>query len=100
MRGRRWSRGKRAPGFDGGIATVRDFAPQRSWFFNWWSRSEMRDDRVALFATFLSKGTYTYTYTVRATSAGQFNVIPAFAALQYFPEVFGRSDGAALEIKR
>ncbi len=70
------------------------------WYWGWWSRSEMRDDRVALFATFLSKGAYTYSYTMRIISAGKFNVIPAFASLQYFPEVFGRSDGALLTVAR
>ena len=70
------------------------------WYWGWWSRSELRDDRVALFATFLSKGAYTYSYTMRITSAGKFNVIPAFASLQYFPEVFGRSDGGLLTVRR
>jgi uncharacterized protein YfaS (alpha-2-macroglobulin family) len=53
----------------------------------------VRDDRVVLYANQLGKGTYEYSYTFRVTSAGQFNVIPAFANEQYFPEVFGRSDG-------
>jgi uncharacterized protein YfaS (alpha-2-macroglobulin family) len=53
-----------------------------------------------LFASFLSKGTYEYSYTVRATSPGQFNVIPTFANLDYFPEVFGRSDGALFTVNR
>jgi alpha-2-macroglobulin len=75
--------------------------PRRwSWWWNWWSRSEMRDDRVALFASYLAPGTYTYSYTMRMTSAGTFNVIPAFANAQYFPEVFGRSEGSALTVNR
>ncbi len=68
------------------------------WWWYWYSRTEMRDDRVVLYANQLNKGTYEYSYTFRATSAGQFNVIPAFANEQYFPEVFGRSDGMLLEI--
>jgi len=70
------------------------------WWWNWYSRSELRDDRVALFATNLPKGTYEYSYTMRATSVGQFNVIPTFVNEQYFPEVFGRSDGRLLVIER
>jgi len=69
------------------------------WWWRWYTRSELRDDQVALFATHLGKGTYEYSYTFRATSAGQFNVIPAYASEQYFPEVFGRSDGALFIIK-
>ncbi|MCL5273988.1 MAG: hypothetical protein M1434_04470, partial [Chloroflexi bacterium] len=68
------------------------------WWWHWYSRSELRDDRVALFARYLPKGTYEYSYTIRATSAGRFNVIPAFVNEQYFPEVFGRSDGALFTI--
>lgn len=70
------------------------------WWWRWYSRNELRDDRVTLFAAFLSKGAYEYSYTIRATSAGQFNVIPAFANLEYFPEVFGRSDGALFSVNR
>ena len=70
------------------------------WWWNWYSRSELRDDRVALFATFLSKGTYEYSYTMRVTSVGQFNVIPTFVNEQYFPEVFGRSDGMLLSVTK
>ncbi|MCX6018641.1 MAG: Ig-like domain-containing protein [Chloroflexi bacterium] len=70
------------------------------WFWNWWSRSELRDDRVSLFADQLGKGTYTYSYTMRVTTAGEFNVRPTYAALQYFPEVFGRGDGMLFVVGR
>jgi hypothetical protein len=70
------------------------------WWWHWYSRSELRDDRVALFASYLPKGTYEYSYTMRATSTGQFNVIPTFANLQYFPEVFGRSDGRLFIVEK
>ncbi|MGQ9903602.1 MAG: Ig-like domain-containing protein [Anaerolineae bacterium] len=70
------------------------------WWWYWYSRSELRDDRVVLFADFLSKGSYEYSYTMRVTSAGAFNVIPAFANQQYFPEVFGRSEGRLLTVVR
>lgn len=68
------------------------------WWWHWYSRSELRDDRVALFAGYVSKGTYEYSYTFRATTPGQFNVIPAFVNEQYFAEVFGRSDGLLFTI--
>jgi uncharacterized protein YfaS (alpha-2-macroglobulin family) len=68
------------------------------WYWNWWSRSELRDDRAALFADWLPRGTYTYAYTMRLTTAGEFNVRPTYALLQYFPEVFGRGEGMVLRI--
>ena len=68
-----------------------------SWFYRWWwrwfSRSEMRDEKVVLFADYLSAGTYTYEYALRATTPGEFRVLPTSAHEFYFPEVFGRTDG-------
>jgi alpha-2-macroglobulin len=61
----------------------------------WWyfSQTEIRDNRVALFATQLPKGTYHYTYLARATTAGTFQTLPALAYRMYSPEDFGRSAG-------
>lgn len=69
------------------------------WWWRWYSRSEMRDDKVVLFADYLPAGTYEYTYTFRATHPGEYNVIPTSAYEFYFPEVFGRADGRLFVIK-
>ena len=63
------------------------------WWWNWYSRSEMRDEKVVLFADYLPAGTYEYTYTFRAVLPGEYQVIPTFANEFYFPEVFGRGEG-------
>ncbi|RME41232.1 MAG: alpha-2-macroglobulin, partial [Caldilineae bacterium] len=68
------------------------------WWWHWYSRSELRDEKVVLFADYLPKGTYEYSYTFRATLPGDYHVIPAVAREFYFPEVFGRSDGRLLSI--
>ncbi|MDO8688752.1 MAG: alpha-2-macroglobulin family protein [Dehalococcoidia bacterium] len=76
--------------------------PQKTqrWFYsNPFEHVEMRDNRVALFATFLPKGISQYVYLARATTAGQFRVIPARASETYFPEVWGRTDGAMFTVK-
>lgn len=71
----------------------------RRWFyFNPFEHVEMRDNRVVLFATFLPKGISQYVYLARAKTPGEFRVIPARAAETYFPEVWGRSDGATFTI--
>jgi uncharacterized protein YfaS (alpha-2-macroglobulin family) len=64
---------------------------QRSW--RTWSHVDVRSDRVALFATYLTRGAYQYTYLARANLAGEYRVLPANGREQYFPEVFARSDG-------
>ncbi len=66
------------------------------WYFN---HAELRDDRVVLSANYLPAGTYSYTYVVRASSKGIFNVIPPTAQEFYFPEVYGRGDGMQFEVK-
>ena len=54
-------------------------------------RTEIRDDRVLLFATTLESGTHEYSYVARATAPGTFVVPPAQVEEMYRPEVFGRN---------
>lgn len=61
------------------------------WYFN---QTEIHDNRVALFATELPKGTYEYTYLARVLTPGTFQTLPALAYQLYQPEIFGRSAGA------
>ncbi len=68
------------------------------WWYRWYSRSEMRDDKAVLFADYLPAGTYEYTYTFRATLPGEYRVIPTTAREFYFPEVFGRADGRLFRV--
>ena len=68
--------------------------------YGWWwfSHTDLRDEKAVLFATFLPRGTYEYTYLVRASLPGRYRVIPTHAYEMYFPEVFGRSDGGTFSI--
>ncbi|NLX10997.1 MAG: hypothetical protein GXY36_15210 [Chloroflexi bacterium] len=71
------------------------------WFWGWWywDHTEMRDEKVNLYADFLPGGTYTYTYQVRATVPGEFQTMPSHAYAFYFPEVFGRGAGTLFTIE-
>ncbi len=69
------------------------------WGWWWFSSSEMRDEKVVLFAQYLPRGTYEYTYLMRAGVPGRFLVMPTMAYEMYFPEVFGRSDGARFTVE-
>ncbi len=69
------------------------------WWWRWYSHSELRDEKVVLFADYLPAGTYTYRYTMRAVQPGEFKVLPTVAREFYFPEVFGRSDGRAFTVQ-
>jgi len=74
-------------------------------WFSWWQRGgfdhvERHDDRVLLFATRLSEGRHTFSYIVRATTAGTFRTAPAQAEEMYEPEVFGRTATVIVDVKR
>ena len=71
---------------------------KQPWY--WWTPTavELRDEKAALFATDLPAGTYEYTYLMRASLPGRFQVLPAVAYQMYFPEVWGRSAGAEFVI--
>jgi uncharacterized protein YfaS (alpha-2-macroglobulin family) len=76
------------------------FGSKSGWGWWYFTHSELYDDRVAVFASYLPAGTYEYTYVIRPSIAGQFKVMPASAEQTYFPEVFGRSEGALFTIGR
>jgi len=96
-----------AEAIDTGLATTSLLAmsprlerenPRFWWWWHWYSRSELRDEKVVLFADYLTAGTYEYSYTFRATLPGDYHVLPTTVSEFYFPEVFGRSDGRLITI--
>ena len=70
---------------------------QPGWAY--FTHTDLRDEKTVLFATYLPKGVYEYTYTVRAAIPGEYGVIPAHAEQMYFPEVFARSDGGLFKVE-
>ncbi len=68
------------------------------WGWDWADRTELRDDKVALFAGSLPKGTYTYTYAMRCTTPGDYRVMPAKGYEMYAADRFGRSGGLQFHI--
>lgn len=47
----------------------------------------------------MPRGVYEYTYFAQAATPGEFRVAPATAYEQYFPEVWGRSDGGVFTVR-
>ena len=68
------------------------------WGWWWFSHSETRDEKVALFADYLPRGTYEYTYLIRASVPGEYLTMPTLAYEMYFPEVWGRGSGGKFTI--
>ncbi|MFP4344954.1 MAG: Ig-like domain-containing protein [Anaerolineales bacterium] len=69
------------------------------WHWWWFSHTNMRDEKVTLFASYLPRGTYEYTYLIRAGVPGDYRVMPTQAYQMYFPEVFGRSEGVRFTVE-
>jgi uncharacterized protein YfaS (alpha-2-macroglobulin family) len=80
--------------------TVQEIGGSEGWGWWWFSHAELRDQNAAMFASYLPAGTYEYTYILRPSIAGSFKVIPASVEETYFPETFGRSDGASFTITK
>lgn len=74
--------------------------PWQEFWWRYWvpTYTDMRDEKVALFADFLAAGSYDYTFQVRASIPGEYRVLPAHAELMYFPDVWGRSSGALFTV--
>lgn len=72
------------------------------WGWGWWwfADTDLRDEKLVLFATDLPRGTYEYTYLLQVGLAGEYKVLPTTAYEMYFPEVMGRSDGMVFRIGR
>lgn len=69
------------------------------WQWNPWVHTEMRDDKVLLFADRLSPGVYTYEYFLQVTHNGVFANPPARAEEMYTPEIFGRTKGDVFTVE-
>ncbi len=72
----------------------------RSSGWGWWyfDHTELRDEKVVISANYLPAGTYVYTYMVRASTPGDYHVIPPTAQEFYFPEVYGRGEGSMFTV--
>jgi uncharacterized protein YfaS (alpha-2-macroglobulin family) len=63
------------------------------------NHTELRDNRVGLFADAVRPGDYTYTYLLRATTSGTFFWPAAKISLMYEPEQFGSSSEGTIHIE-
>jgi hypothetical protein len=97
--GRDWS-GPLGIGYVGGYGGGYSRGGSFGWWWPWWSwdHTQMRDDRMLLFADWLPAGVYTYSYTARATTIGDFVLPPTHVEQMYEPEVFGHSSSSRVKI--
>lgn len=73
---------------------------ERGSYWGTFHRSEKYDDRIVLFADFLTAGEHRYSYLVQATTPGRYHAPAAWAEMMYEPEVFGRTASGEVEVSR
>jgi hypothetical protein len=71
------------------------------WWWGWWfsfSHTDLRDDRMLLFADQLPAGVYTHSYSARATTIGDFLLPPVKAEEMYEPDRFGHGSSGRVTV--
>ncbi len=68
------------------------------FFYYWWADVQYKDEKVVLSADYVAPGTYEFTYLVRPTVEGTYNVIPPTGREFYLPEVYGRGAGSTFTV--
>ena len=67
------------------------------WNF-WWSRTVIKDDRLAYFVTDLPPGVHKVSYTMRAEQAGKIHCLPTSVANMYDPTKYSSTAENILEV--
>lgn len=62
-------------------------------------RDEKYDDRIAVFADYLTQGAHEYSYLVQASIPGEFSYPSLWASQMYDPAVFGRNATSKMVIE-
>ena len=70
------------------------------WWQGGFEHQELRDERAVFYASELPAGTYELRYYLRGAVPGEYRVLPATASEMYFPEVWGRTEGAIFRVER
>jgi alpha-2-macroglobulin len=88
------------PADTGPTTTVDRGRGTQRWWWPWFrfDHTQMRDDRMLLFADHLPAGVYTYAYTAAATTRGHFALPPVKAEAMYEPEIFGHGSSSRVRI--
>jgi uncharacterized protein YfaS (alpha-2-macroglobulin family) len=66
---------------------------------HWYSNVDVRDDRIAFFATHLPKGTHTLEYNLRAQTPGVCRALPAQLQAMYAPSIRAESADSRIEVR-
>jgi alpha-2-macroglobulin len=79
--------------------TEREDLPMYERWSWWWSKTDVRDDHVAFFSSYVPSGSHTLSYTMRAEAPGTSRCLPVRAMNMYNPAEHGSSAGSHLEVR-
>jgi uncharacterized protein YfaS (alpha-2-macroglobulin family) len=68
------------------------------WYW-WWDSTDIRDDRVAIFARRVPAGQHVIEYNLRAQTPGTYNALPTILEGMYHPRLRAESSGATVVIR-
>lgn len=84
-----------------GCEIVEREQPEEEWMWeNWWSSTDVRDDKIIFFARRLPSGTSTIEYTLRAEAQGRSAAMPATVLNMYDPDFRASSGQTTLEVRK
>lgn len=81
------------------IKTLHDAESKNRRWWGSFNYREFYDERVVIFAEYLTQGSHTAHYMVTAITPGTFSFPPAKAEGMYTPEVFGRTSSSVIEVR-
>jgi uncharacterized protein YfaS (alpha-2-macroglobulin family) len=68
------------------------------WGGGFGAHTELRDEKVAFFASYLNQGKHSISYRLRAEIPGEFHALPAHGECMYAPFVRGNGDSNIIRI--
>ncbi|PIS47095.1 MAG: hypothetical protein COT17_05255 [Elusimicrobia bacterium CG08_land_8_20_14_0_20_51_18] len=71
----------------------------KDYYWGDFTRSENYEDRILVFADYLTRGEHTYSYLVQATAPGEYYMPASWIEGMYEPEVFGRNVSERVVVK-
>lgn len=69
------------------------------WWFYWFTRREMHDNRMAIFQTYFQEGQRQYFYLLKVVNPGVFHVNPARVQPMYQPGLEATTESRTLEVR-
>jgi uncharacterized protein YfaS (alpha-2-macroglobulin family) len=67
---------------------------------SWWTYTDVRDDRINLFAREVDKGEQTFEYHLRPESESKVRTLPAVLSDMYTPSLRASTSESRLEVRR